>query len=43
METPKNCRECKHCHTCRAAYYGGSRCKYAEAINRETIKKMGIK
>lgn len=37
MKTPKNCRECKHTHTCRAAHYGGSFCKYAKEINRAII------
>lgn len=36
METPKNCRERKCSDGCRS-YYGGSLCKYADAINRAAI------
>lgn len=42
MDIPKDCRECKCSGGCKS-YYGGSMCKHTEAINRETIRKMGIK
>lgn len=33
MDTPKNCRECKHKENCKS-YYGGSMCKHLEAIRK---------
>ena len=38
MDTPKNCRECKHKEICHAAYYGGSRCRHEKAINEKRRK-----
>lgn len=34
MDTPKNCRECKHKDDCRS-YYGGSMCKHKDAIGKK--------
>ena len=32
MNTPKNCRECKHAADCKS-YYGGTSCLHEKAIN----------
>ena len=34
MEIPRNCAECARTNSCRAPYYGGSRCEHAKEINR---------
>lgn len=39
METPKNCWECEHAHSCRS-YYGGSLCKHSKEINQAAIAAM---
>ena len=42
MEIPKNCRECDYSDGCWS-YYGGSMCKYKDAIYREAKNKMNGK
>lgn len=43
MEIPENCKVCPYTHSCNAAHYGASTCRYGTEINRATIARMDTK
>lgn len=39
---PKNCLECKHSNNC-LSYYGSTKCKHNEEINKNAVKMLFTK
>ena len=37
---PENCKECPFSYTCKAGYYGGSRCSYEKEISQKALERL---